>query len=394
MKYIIFENNGTLEPEFIKSFGVSVKNDKSCIGFFGTGLKYALAIAQREGAKVSIYSGKNVMRFGVKNQELKGKSFQFVTMNDEVLPFTTELGKTWEPWMAYRELYSNAKDEGGSAYLSEELPSEYEDKTYIVIAGGRFEELHEGRESIFVNDNSQVSRNIYANGSSFFTKGVCTWRYEGMPSIYSYNDATGYCDLTEDRQIKYRHQVYKVITEIMAKITDREILEKILLADIDVFEGHLDFDYCAVAPSIEFMEVGTQYADKIKNRYLKQYIKKHSPRPALQEFALNNYQQEIYNQAVFAVKMAGFTVDDFPVRFIKTLGKGVLGQALGGEILIAEDCFLQGGLELLKATLIEEWVHLKYGYGDCERDMQNYLFAQIVRLVDFSNTQLKTKYAA
>ena len=104
MKYICFKNTGTIEPDFISSFGVSVKNDNSCIGFFGTGLKYALAILMREGAKVTIYSGGKTMRIGTKDAILKGKSFKFVTMNGKQLPFTTELGKTWEPWMAYREL--------------------------------------------------------------------------------------------------------------------------------------------------------------------------------------------------------------------------------------------------------------------------------------------------
>jgi len=96
MKYVMFANNGVLEKHFIKSFGVSVKNDDSCVGFFGTGLKYALAILVRTGARVVIYSDKEVFKFDKVKQELKGKVFDFVTMNGEIMPFTTELGKTWE----------------------------------------------------------------------------------------------------------------------------------------------------------------------------------------------------------------------------------------------------------------------------------------------------------
>lgn len=76
------------------------------------------------------------------------------------------------------------------------------------------------------------------------------------------------------------------------------------------------------------------------------------------------------------------------------LDNGALGQAKSGTIYISRECFLVGGLEMLKATLIEEWVHLKFKYNDCERPMQNYLFTQIVRLVDQYNAITKQKYAA
>jgi len=394
MKYVIFENDGTIEPQLIKSFGVSVKADASCIGFFGTGLKYALAIAQREGAKVSIYSGYDVMRFGVEGVTLKDKEFQFVTMNGEILPFTTELGKTWKPWMAYREFYSNAKDEGGNAYLSDELPAAASDKTYVVVAGGGFDVLHNGREAIFVDEESAISPNIYPNGGSFYSKGVCVWKYEGMPSIYSYDDSAGICTLTEDRQIGSYGQAHKVVSELLVKVQDRDVIRAVVFAGDETYEGRVDYDYCSLSPSPEFIEIALAGIDKITNKYLKKYVQKYAPKAVLKEFALTPYQQEMYDEAVFAAKMAGFLVDDYPVKFVKSLGKGVLGQALDGEILIAEDCFLQGGAEMLKAALIEEWVHLEHGYADCERAMQNYLFAQIVRMVNMCNASVKARNAA
>ena len=39
------ENAGTLEIELVKLLGVSVKDSSEPIGFFGTGLKYAMATA-------------------------------------------------------------------------------------------------------------------------------------------------------------------------------------------------------------------------------------------------------------------------------------------------------------------------------------------------------------
>lgn len=395
MKYVCFENNGVLEPDFIRSFGVSVKADESCIGFFGTGLKYALAILLRNGAKITIYSGGEVMRFGLEDVMLKGKAFKFVTMNGEKLSFTTELGKTWEPWMAYRELYSNAKDEGGGASIIDSLPDGSAGKTYVVVAGGGIESLHKNREQIFCEGRSSIADGVLSGGGgSFFSKGVCVWRFEGVPTLFSYSDDLGSCDLTEDRQVKNQYQVHHFIADSVSQLTDKSIIEQIVLADRGCFESYIDFDYCQKKPSAEFMEVARAHLADCKNDYLKNYIERHTPPAPLEEFTPNQHQMAVFNEAVSAVKMAGFMVDDFPVKFVLSLRDGALGMAKGGTIYIAMDCFLIGGLEMVKATLIEEWVHLKYNHKDCERNMQNYLFTQIVRLVDAINDQNKQKYAA
>jgi len=392
MKFISFENNGILEPDFIKSFGVSVKNDESCIGYFGTGLKYALAILLRNGAKVSIYSDNNVMRFGLKTKEIKGKDFQFITMNDECLPFTTELGKTWEPWMAYRELYSNAKDEGGTAKIIKAIPKAKDGRTCVIVAGGGIEELHENKDSVFVEKKNEIAPNIYPSGGSFFVKGVCVWKYENMPSVFSYNDSTGKCCLTEDRQIKYTFQVMRHITGLLARLHDKELISKAIMSDVGMFERDIDWDYCEAKPTQEFQEVVKENYNNIENKTLLRYYNKHLPDAPLQDFSLNDYQQGLVNQAIHDVRMAGFMVDEYPIRTVLNLRNNALGMAAGGTIYIAQDVFNRGGLEMLKATLIEEWVHLKFGYGDCERNMQNYLFEQLVRLIDLSNGIMKSKY--
>lgn len=394
MEFVCFKNSGVLEPDFIKSFGVSVKSDESCIGFFGTGLKYALAILIRRGAKISIYSGGETMRFGKETSLLKGKSFDFVTMNGEKLPFTTELGKTWEPWMAYRELYSNAKDEGGDAVIISDLPSKSDDMTYIVIAGGGIEELHKQRTSIFIDGSSAIESNVFEGGGSFYSKGVCVWKYEDMPSLYSYNDPIGYCDLTEDRQIKYQFDVSRCVSNAIASLTNKDILERIICADRGVYESRVDFDYCTVNPTSEFMEIAQTYKDDCNNASIVSFVEKHTPRKPLEEFELSERQKSMVDDAIFQVRMAGFTIDDFPIKYVVSLKDNALGMAKGGAIYISQDVFLIGGMEMLKVTLIEEWVHLKHNLKDCDRKMQNYLFEQIVRLIDTSNSIAQKKYAA
>lgn len=40
---LTFHNPGELDPRLITTFGVSIKESTNPIGYFGTGLKYALA---------------------------------------------------------------------------------------------------------------------------------------------------------------------------------------------------------------------------------------------------------------------------------------------------------------------------------------------------------------
>lgn len=108
---IIFKNKGAIDVRAIKILGVSVKKDNA-IGFFGTGLKYAIAICLREGCPLSIWSGGEEYSFTTKKVAITGQDFDVVCMNGEELGFTTELGKTWKLWQAFRELYCNCTDEG------------------------------------------------------------------------------------------------------------------------------------------------------------------------------------------------------------------------------------------------------------------------------------------
>ena len=54
---VVFENTGEIDILSISSFGVSVKEGDSPIGFFGTGLKYAIAVLLRHNQKITAYCG-------------------------------------------------------------------------------------------------------------------------------------------------------------------------------------------------------------------------------------------------------------------------------------------------------------------------------------------------
>ena len=54
MSKLIFYTPTTLDEAFIFTMGASVKKSNNPIGFFGTGLKYAIAVTLRLGGSIKI----------------------------------------------------------------------------------------------------------------------------------------------------------------------------------------------------------------------------------------------------------------------------------------------------------------------------------------------------
>lgn len=117
---INFFNKTELPLEGLQVLGLTDKEGTNKIGQFGTGLKMALAYLAREGIETKIKTGPSNFTLAVEQRTFRDKTYKAVILisdNAEVLDLgiTTNLAKNWELWQVFRELYSNAKDEGGSA---------------------------------------------------------------------------------------------------------------------------------------------------------------------------------------------------------------------------------------------------------------------------------------
>lgn len=110
---ISFITPTALPIEAATTMGVSVKEGDNAIGKFGTGLKYAIAGILRLGGSVTIWIRGERHEFTAHASNIRGRDFQIVHCNGAACGFTTELGKHWQPWQLFRELASNALDEGG-----------------------------------------------------------------------------------------------------------------------------------------------------------------------------------------------------------------------------------------------------------------------------------------
>ena len=126
--YVCIENAGEVCLSAIRLVGATDKRNGRFIGQFGSGMKYAIAAALRDGIGVTIMSGKKRIQFGTKDVPLNRETTKAVTMKvgkfgrTEVRDWSLSLGENdWKDkpeqgvtlaYMILREFVSNAIDEG------------------------------------------------------------------------------------------------------------------------------------------------------------------------------------------------------------------------------------------------------------------------------------------
>lgn len=394
MHTVCFTNPGEIDAESITSFGVSVKEGDSPIGFFGTGLKYAIAVLLRLDHKVTILSGSRCFEFGLHKKTVRGVEFDFVTMTEDggdpiTLGFTTELGKQWKPWMAYREIACNCKDEGGEVIASKRPLAASAGTTTVIVTGQLFAEAHSKRgeylletPALLVSDNVEVRD---SQGFSFFYRGVKVHDLSRM-GLYTYN-SIGRLELTEDRTLKEQYQAEYAARRAILRSTNKEFIRRCVTAAEETLEGGMDYHGWSIKPSAEFLETVGEAVSQRRfnvNATAVKVWRECTKQPFTpNEINLTRVQMVSLERSITFLDGIGIRVRGaYPIKFTDSLGDGVLGLADqdAQTIWIAERVFEIGGTKQLAATLMEEYIHLRHGWADMTRDLQNFLFEKVISL--------------
>lgn len=256
---IVFSTDTLIPFESFDTFGLNAKpNSINPLGYFGTGLKYAVAIILRAGGSIFLTVGAKHYEFYVTDKEFRGKNFRQIKVRERTglfrnwrsrsMPFTTELGKNWELWKAYRELESNTRDEGGISMMCDEV--DFEDthgtKIYVFCSGFTIEDFQE--KAVFLYDPGKVAYEdervtVHEGASDYlYYRGVRVYdlRY---PSRFTYNFKTNAVTLSEDRTAANAYSLFWIISQIwMTKVMDKSKIYRALSrnkGDIEEhFEGH------------------------------------------------------------------------------------------------------------------------------------------------------------
>jgi hypothetical protein len=92
---------------------------------------------------------------------------------------------------------------------------------------------------------------------------------------------------------------------------------------------------------------------------------------------LHPVEKERFDRAKQFLSGIGYDVEKYPITIVDDLGEGICGLAKENRIFIAKMAFQKGTKEVA-ATLFEEFVHLRTGYGDATRQLQTWLMDELL----------------
>jgi hypothetical protein len=396
-----FQNPGLIDPLCITTMGVSVKETENPIGFFGTGLKYAIAATLRLGGQITIWRGQEPMSFHLSPRTIRGKEFQLIEMRTigeadisarNILPlaFTTEYGKAWEPWMILRELRCNALDEEGWSSKGRSEPREGFTTIHlecpVVEAEWSNLPLHflasrplHTIQSTYAGEPFHVELHPLhpVPGRSFY-RGlrVC----DGPPLQHFTVNILHQMNLTEDRTV-HPHYVLQEFGKAISMIDDEAAARKILSSQAESIEARLDVVWSGCTPSEAFLHaaMGLHRQKKLTNAHARRMIDhllvKEGPKP----YIPTAFEAQELEEAKAIAERLGFDLSKYSIAIYQDLN-GALGRAnMGaGEIQLSRRGF-EDGMTSLICTLCEEFIHLETGFSDESRSLQDYLLRNMVR---------------
>lgn len=384
---LYFKNKGLIDLRAIKTFGVSSKVNDNPIGFFGTGLKYAIAIVLREGGRIHLSVGQERYTFSCETTKIRNDSFELVRMNDEELGFTTDLGKNWEMWEAYRELRCNCVDEKGEIGECESVFPLEEDTTTFYVESPAMADIHKDKDQYFISEdrvplwqNSDVA--VYSGASEhLYRKGILAYD-TGISCRYTYDFAD--LDLTEDRTISCPYTAMKLLSLLVAKSEDPDMIRTFVCLSGSRWED-LRFGYgSANTVSDTFRCVVSELirtTDLDLNESAREFVMRENPELGKpNEIQLNSVQNKQLEKARDFLNKLGYEgIDTCDVKVTQDMDKNVLGQVYQDQIYLAERVFNMG-TKSVAATLLEEYLHATSKYEDLTYEFQNFLFDTIMTM--------------
>lgn len=381
---VYFANEGAIDLDAIRVMGVSVKESNSPIGYFGTGLKFAIATLLRSSHSVELRTGGVRYVFSKRETTIRGKVFDRVHMNDEPLPFTTELGKNWVVWQAYRELHSNMLDEKGVV-----SDRELQDDVVFVVSGAEFQNCYQDRRSIFLETaplEVLSGVEVHAGETNFvYYRGVRAMRLVDKLS-HTYN-LTKAMELTEDRTLKSLWEVEYALETTLPTTKSREFAEKLVdggrpLAGAKFWDTSLNFNLCG-SPSPEFLEVLRRHRTNFTvGSTLRTMIERvDQSEGVFPEIDPDEWEAQVLRDACEILRKLDCDLDLYEVQFVETLGPGVYGlyHVAKDQIYLARET-VANGVNFCAQTLYEEWMHKRLKIRDFTREFQNHLLSKMVVL--------------
>ena len=376
-KSLIFHTDTSIDPRSWQIMGLTSKNDEDHIGRFGTGLKYAIAIVLRLGGKITIKDNTtdSFYLFETSTQDFRGRDFDVITCNGISLPFTTDYGKDWAPWQAYRELESNTIDEEGMSFFGEPP----ETGTVITINCEKIEEVARNRHRYFLDESedpietlviSKKPVGVFSYTTGIFLKGVLVFQSPKLKYAYNFSSI----ELTEDRTLRFQYLTMSDLTTAWLKSSEKPLVENLLRDDALEINGSVS----GILPancSVEFLSVLSELHSqnhKLPNDLAILAQKVTRGDDAISWTPTNEQLRKVS-------KITGFLNISLDIRYKNPFNKSVLAyyDPNNKTVILSEKIFEDD--EILIGGILEEYLH-SLGYDDFTRSFQTELIRRFGKL--------------
>lgn len=382
---IYFANKGALDLEAVRVMGVSVKRGANAIGYFGTGLKYALAVLVRNSHAVTIWVNDVPHVVASRDAVIRGEPFKQLTLDGVDLPFTTDLGKNWEMWMAYRELHSNTLDEGGIITDDKDVVAAGEFDTVIAVSGVGVTKQYQERNTIFLESRplcADARLEIHAGKSAVvYYRGVRAGRLL-EPAMFTYNILTP-CTLTEDRTFTSSWDVEWKLSTLIPAVASHDVAERLIADRKASFDSGLAFERCG-APSREFLTAAASHLSNARaNRGAVELVDADiRERGEFKPASLSDSDVTKLVEALDIARRCGSTLTLDDVCVVESLGPAIEGiyHSAKDQVFIAASA-LNAGAEFAAAVIYEEYLHKAHKFADESRAFQTFLVHRVVAAV-------------
>lgn len=419
--YIEISNSGEIEVESFKLLGASTKRDEDGkIGFFGSGIKYSIAYLLRNNLSFKVFSGENEVVFSIQPTTFRDKSFDKILVNGTETSLTTSWGPNWTKWQIFREIISNALDEGGFNLAKTDGISGEAGKTKIFLKYSDFEGYYKNISNFFLLGDKNVAGIIQKDEPSDLivykmgvrvVQEVTEDQSTKLPaSAFNYNIPS--ISLNEER-VADRWQIEYLSSRLLMSLTDKSTITRLYnlltsesncsLFEYKVLEGSIYAE-----PSKEWLEVieSSPYTLAPKSSMVgltenrgEKFIRKHNVRSIpdslynrlkevfLEQFTKNidkisgisgeyveleitRNQKKLINQALEKISEAGIDIR-YPIKVVSFFKEGsIMGMAKDETIFLSDKVFDVGVLYVI-STIIEEYIHLKHAVRDETRQFQD-----------------------
>ena len=348
---VYFYNKEAIDLNMIRLMGVNIKATETPIGFFGTGLKFAIATLLRNKQTITIIREGEAHFFDTVVEMVRDQEIEIVRMDGVNLGFTVDLGRNWKVWEAYRELHSNTLDEGGA--ISDEPPRPQDFDTIIVVEGNDFHEAYDDRGSIFLNPEQRpiakwCEVEIHEGGNDFgFYRGIRAIKYS-EDAAFTYN-VTSALELTEDRTVKYDFYYRHCVERAISRLESYDLLERILTANND-FEAKLDFSSHSDDVSDEFLAVcgENRKNENLNKSALSLWKTKQPPKIVHQTVERLESHDDKLAQAFEFLKLMGCALDMGNIVVVERLHSGRYAEPIEGSVAVEKSVFEMDPFEIAK----------------------------------------------